>query len=238
MQAIGWTDYICPWCWLGRDRTELMRSLGVVVEMRPFELHPELPPDGHAVRPGGRLDHVLDVIGAECAELGIDFTKPTRTPNSRRALETAEVVRLHFPDHFEALDESLYRAHWVDGLDIGDRAVLDDAVARSGADPREVFELVADGIGYDGVRRSMEEARDHGVVSTPSWWVGDALLIPGAQPRSSIERWITKMQAKATAAATRDAPDTVGADPALDGSTDDAACAVPAPGEAAPADSC
>lgn len=196
MKAICWTDYICPWCWLGRDRTQLMRSMGVEVEVRPFELHPELPPEGRARRPGGRLDQVFDVIEAECRELGLPFERPARTPSSRRALETAEVVRIHFPAHFPTLDDSLYRAHWVDGLDIGDRAVIDRLVAASGASPTEVFELVADGIGYDGVEASMADARDHGVVATPSWWVNDALLIPGAQPREAIERWIGRLLAR------------------------------------------
>ncbi len=173
-----------------------MQSLGVEVTIRPFELHPELPPEGREHRPGGRLDRVFDVIEAECRDLGLDFTRPTRTPNSRRALETASVVQVHFPEHFEALDESLYRAHWVDGLDIGDRAVIDRLVAAAGASATEVFEFVADGIGYDIVKASMDDARDHGVVSTPSWWVDDALLIPGAQPRDTITRWITKLQSR------------------------------------------
>ena len=45
----------------------------------------------------------------------------------------------------------------------------------------------------------------HGVTATPAWWVNDALLIPGAQPREAIERWITKLQARAAREST--APD-------------------------------
>ena len=155
MKAVCWTDYICPWCWLGRDRTRLLRDMGLEVEVRTFELHPEIPAEGRTHRSGGRLDRVFDVIEAECVELGLPFDRPLRTPNSRRALETSEVVRVHFPEHFEALDESLYRAHWVDGLDIGDRAVIDGFVAAAGASPTEVFELVADGVGYDLLKASM-----------------------------------------------------------------------------------
>src|SRR4051794_1025524 len=39
MQAVMWFDYVCPWAYLGRDRTAVMRSLGVDVVVRPFELH-------------------------------------------------------------------------------------------------------------------------------------------------------------------------------------------------------
>jgi len=76
-----WFDYVCPWAYLGRDRTALMRSLGVDVVVRPFELHPEIPREGVEVRPGRRLDRVFHLIGAECAELGIPFDPPARSRN-------------------------------------------------------------------------------------------------------------------------------------------------------------
>jgi len=197
MQAVLWSDYLCPWAYLGRDRTRIMRELGVEVTVRAFELHPNLPSEGVAVRPGSRLADVFAVIGAECDELGIPFVAPARTPNTRHVLETAEVVRLHWPDAFGALDESLARAHWVEGLDLRDRDLIDELTERAGAPASEVRDLVADGIGTAAVAASMRDARDHGVAATPAWWVNDALLIPGAQPRESIVRWITRLQARA-----------------------------------------
>jgi predicted DsbA family dithiol-disulfide isomerase len=193
VHALLWSDYICPWAYLGRDRSALMRSLGVAITTLPFELHPEIPPEGVPVRPGSRLARVFDVIGAECEALGIPFVAPTRSPNSRHVLETAEVVRLHHPDAFAALDASLVRAHWVDGLDLSDRDLVDELVLTAGAPSREVRELVADGVGTAAVAASMRQARDHGVAATPAWWVNDALLIPGAQPRETIERWVTRL---------------------------------------------
>jgi predicted DsbA family dithiol-disulfide isomerase len=195
MDATAWSDYVCPWAYLGRDRTALMRRLGVSVTVLPYELHPEIPPEGVAVRPGGRLDRVFGVIAAECEQLGIDFRAPTRSPNTHHVLEVAEVVRLHAPDAFAAFDESLSRAHWVDGADLGDRDLVRDLLARSGAPVDDVVDLVADGAGTAALAASMAQARSVGVMATPAWWVDEALLIPGAQPRDTIERWITKMLA-------------------------------------------
>jgi predicted DsbA family dithiol-disulfide isomerase len=39
----------------------------------------------------------------------------------------------------------------------------------------------------------MAAARDLGVMATPAWWVDDRLLIPGAQPRATVERWVAKL---------------------------------------------
>ena len=136
------------------------------------------------------------MIGAECAELGMPFTKPTRTPNSRRALETAEVVRIHAPDAFDALDDALFRTHWVDAGDLGDRATLDALVTSAGADAAGIADLVAEGVGARVLAEAMADAREHGVTATPAWLVDDVLLIPGAQPREAIERWVTKLAAR------------------------------------------
>jgi predicted DsbA family dithiol-disulfide isomerase len=194
-----WSDYICPWAYLGRDRSALLRDLGLEITTLPFELHPEIPREGTAVRPGSRLSRVFDSIGAECDALGIPFRPPRRTPNSRHVLETAEVVRLHAPAAFDALDAALARAHWVDGLDLGDRDLIDALVAEASAPPDLVHDLVADGAGTTAVDASMQEARDRGVAATPAWWVNDALLIPGAQPRETIERWVTRLQSRSAA---------------------------------------
>jgi predicted DsbA family dithiol-disulfide isomerase len=194
MHALVWTDYLCPWCWLGRDRTRLLESLAITVTALPFELHPELPPEGRDVRPDSRLDQVFDRIGAECAELGIDFVKPTHTPNTRHVLETSEVVRRCWPESFAALDESLFRARWLERGDLGDRDLIARLVAASGAPAHDVADAVADGVGHAWVSESMERARSLGVTATPAWWVDDRLLIPGALNRDTIERWVTKMQ--------------------------------------------
>lgn len=192
-----WFDYVCPWAYLGRDRTRIMRDLGLTVTLRTYELHPEIPREGVPVRPGGRLDRVLDHIGAECARDGIPFTKPTMSRSSRLALETVEVVRAGWPDAFAAADEAISHASWVDGLDIARWEVLAPIVEAAGAPPEEVFDRVADGEGTAALAASMAEARERGVTATPAWWVDDALLIPGAQPREAIERWVTRLLARA-----------------------------------------
>ena len=66
-------------------------------------------------------------------------------------------------------------------------------VAESGADPDQVEELLGNGVGAAALAASMTTARDLGVAATPAWWVDERLLIPGAQPRASVERWVARL---------------------------------------------
>ena len=99
--------------------------------------------------------------------MGIDFTRPTRTPNTRRALETAEIVRRVAPASFPALDEALFRGHWVDGLDIGDLDVIDELVRASGAPVDVGVDQRGDGVGSTAVDESTALAREHGIARRP-----------------------------------------------------------------------
>lgn len=192
MDALLWSDYLCPWCYLGRDRTRLMEELGLKVVHLPFELHPGIPPEGRTIRPDGRLKATFDRVERECDELGVPFRRPTLMPNTHRALEVAELTRIHFPGAFPDLDHALFEAMWVSGRDLGDPDVVDELAARSGVATHELHAMLADGAGSRAVDASMKRAREHGVASAPSWVVGE-LTIPGAQPRATFERWIRRL---------------------------------------------
>ena len=201
MEAVVWSDYLCPWCYVGQARTRLLRDLDVEVTVLPFELHPEIPPEGRRVRPDGRLGPTFDRIEQECAEVGLPFRRPTRMPNTRRALATAEVVREGWPDAFDALDGALFHAHFVAGDPLDDADLLDELVSVAGAPPDDVRERVESGAGEDAVRRSMERARQAGVSGTPTWMIGE-LTIPGALPAETMERWVRRLRERSGDAAT------------------------------------
>jgi len=200
MEAVVWSDYLCPWCYVGRDRTLRLERLGVRVTPMPYELHPDIPPEGRRVRADGRVAHVLDRIESECEAAGLPFRRPTRVPNTRRALETAEVVRSRSESAFAALDDALFRAHFVDGLALDDVDVLDRLVVAAGLEAEDVRATVEAGEGRSAVDRSMRLARDAGVTATPAWLVDRRLVIPGALPAETMQRWVERMQATAAEA--------------------------------------
>ena len=198
MEATCWSDYLCPWCYVGQDRSEQIASFGVSVVHRPYELHPEISAAGAAIRSDGRMAPTFARIAAECAEIGLPFRAPERMPNTRRALETAEWVRIHHPASAPGLHAGLFHAHFAAGLAIDDPDVIDQLVDDSGAPAAEVRAAVDGGAGVPLVDASMGEARAEGVSSTPTWVLDDGFVIPGALDRATLDRWITKIVAKAS----------------------------------------
>jgi predicted DsbA family dithiol-disulfide isomerase len=183
-----WSDYLCPWCYLGLDREQQLVDLGLDVVIRPFELHREIPIGGRELRDGGRTAAVFDHVGRECEAVGLPFRRPARSPNTRAVLSAAEHVRRTQPEVFPALHRALFSAHFAEGRDIGDAAVVDEIIAACGGDPAPVRAAVDSGAAQAAVDASMAEAWDHEVTGTPAFLLPSGFVIPGVQDRETMAR--------------------------------------------------
>ncbi len=164
----------------------------------PYEIHPDFPPVGLTFEERWRGDPaageaIYSRVEAECAAAGLPFRRPTRIPITRRALETAAYVRNEVPEAFPTLDRSLFDAHFVHGLFLGDQEVLDELVAAAGADPVEVRRAVDAGEASEGVDSSMVVASEIGIDGTPAWLIGGQTLVRGLHPREHYRNVVTAL---------------------------------------------
>ncbi len=191
-----WNDYVCPWAYLGRRHTHWLIEQGVPIEVRAYELHPDLPPTGRPIEAGGRYDRLLDDLGMQAREAGQPFAKPVRTPSSRRALEVLELLARHEPDRVFAFDEAAARAVWVDGRALDDHAVLDDIVAGVGVDPAALHDRLDAGEGAELVDLGRRHAIELEVSGTPAWRLG-SLTVTGVHHDDQFRRWVTRIVERA-----------------------------------------
>lgn len=195
MEAVVWSDYLCPWCYLGLARSALLESMGVVVTPRPFELHPEIPEDGWQLT-DNRGRRLYDRLATECEQAGLAFRRPEIVPNTRRALETTEWVRANAPDRLAAVHRSFFDAVFVRGDPISDPEVVNDIVAGAGADAEAARAAVERGELKQAVDRSREEAIDAGAAGAPAWLIEGRALITGVQAPDFFERVVRRLQEK------------------------------------------
>jgi|CXWL01.1.fsa_nt_gi predicted DsbA family dithiol-disulfide isomerase len=190
LQIIAYSDYVCPWCYIGLQRIEqLMREFPVAVEWRPFELHPETPRSGTDL--AGRLGSperaraYRDSIIMLASDSGLQMQMPRVVANSHLALEAAEFAREH--GGFEAYHRALFHAYFEEGRDIGDAEILCEIARSCGVDDQGLRQALADEIYRDRIDDVTRAARADEVVSTPTFifqgdnGFADGFRLTGAQ---------------------------------------------------------
>jgi predicted DsbA family dithiol-disulfide isomerase len=228
-----WSDVVCPWCYIGKRRfekavAELEGELDVDVVYRPFQLDPTASPgvsmpvaEAYARKFGGpeQARAVIDRVTAMARVAGIEF----RMDRSLRAntLLAHRLLWLAEPPSRIAqadLKERLLRAYFIDGLDIGDPAVLADCAADVGFDRDEIVEFLDGDAGGAEVAAMLRQAHEAGITAVPTYVIDRRWAIPGAQDPEVFVQALRRFAAKKREAhdAARLMPDAAYADDACD----------------------
>ncbi len=184
IKIIVYLDYICPFCHIGFHRLEeLKKHFPVDVEVRPFELHPETPPEGLGYDElpfdPTYLAMALENVKQLAAEGNIQFHVPSRMPNSRLAMSIAEFAKSK--GKFEAYHALVFEKYWIEGKDIGNLEVLLDLAASVGLDREEIRAYLNSDEPNKILRKYFAEARKRGINGVPTFFIGH-VVISGAQP--------------------------------------------------------
>ena len=77
---------------------------------------------------------------------------------------------------FSAYHDTIYRAAWAEGLDLGDKAVLSDVLQRSGVNFAELITASERQDVKDSLRSNTEDAVARGVFGAPTFFVGNEMF--------------------------------------------------------------
>lgn len=199
------SDPICPWCYIGKsylDRALAKRpDHPFEIEWHPFQLNPGMPNEGMDRREyletkfGGKENaiRVYSQIAeaAEAAGLEIDFEAMKRTPNTVNAHRLIHWAGLE--GRQTAIVSRLFKAYFVEGKDIGDRAVLIEIAEGAGLDRAMTERLLDSEADADDIRTRDAHARDRGVTGVPTFVVANQHVLPGAQPPELWEKVIDEI---------------------------------------------
>lgn len=185
------TDYICPFCFIGDSRLNRLREdYDVKVNFRFIEIHPDTPNEGASV---DTLDYssetwteMMDGLAEMAREENITFAPHRRLANSHRALLLAEAAKRKGADQFYSLHESLYDTYFVQGRSIGDESVLRELATASGMDDAFVDAAWSNDEYEQTLSKNMSMAVQAGVTGTPTFFIGQRRLI-GAVPLKDLK---------------------------------------------------
>ncbi len=158
-----------------------------------FPLHPETPEEGISLEKlfAGRS---FDIAASRArlaglmAEEGLPYNKTrSMTYNSRSAQELAKWAETK--PGGDAIHNALYRAYFVDGLNIALIGNLLQVVRRLGLPEDEAQEALSSRRFRDAVDQDWQRCREWGITAVPTFSVGKRRLV-GAQSYEELERLI------------------------------------------------
>lgn len=194
------SDVACPWCAVGLHSLDIaLARLGntppVSITMQPFELNPDMGPEGmdateylgskYGLSPA-QLDANRANIRRRGAEVGFNFGERARVWNTFDAHRLLHWAGLHGTQH--ALKHALLRAYHGEGRNPGAQDVLLDLAAQVGLDPEAAREVLESGAYADEVRQAEAWWHQRGITSVPSIVINDRHLIQGGQPPEVFEQ--------------------------------------------------
>ncbi|MDE6007014.1 MAG: DsbA family oxidoreductase [Muribaculaceae bacterium] len=215
MNLVIWSDFACPYCYIGETRLqkaieELGISEKVNIEYRAFELDPTAPkevtggtPERFAKKYRLSIEDAtkqIEEISRLGKEAGIDFryatTRYSNTRDAHRLMKLAEAKYDH--NTVERLNKALFDAYFTKNLVLADPKVLLETAMGVGMDEKDIKAVLDSDMYEDEVRFDEREAAMRGVRGVPYIIFGGDFAVPGAMTvdgfKSALNRELRRQE--------------------------------------------
>lgn len=199
-----WSDYACPFCYIGEKRLEKaiaeVGSNDIDIEFKSFELDPTASNevvsdtvDRFAIKYGMSKEdaaHRIEQISMMGKREGIDFkyisTRYTNTFDSLRLTKLAQ------ERGYNEIITKLFDAYFTKNLELSNHHVLKKIAVECGLDENEVDEFLKSDKYAAEVRNDEEEAAMLGIHGVPYFVIGGKYGLSGAQPVEVLKQAINE----------------------------------------------
>ncbi|MDW2886247.1 DsbA family oxidoreductase [Exiguobacterium artemiae] len=207
MKVEVWSDYACPFCYIGKKRLEkAIQENGVTnveVEFKSFELDPSAPETPTmglyeilASKYGTSVDQarsmsqgVVDAAKTDGLFYDMDRVVPANTFKAHRLTQLA---KKH--DKMNEVSEELFQAYFMNGENLNDDSILTRIATTVGLDPVTVEAFLASDESSNEVRQEEDMARELGVTGVPFFVFDRKYAISGAQPVEAFSQVLDRIQ--------------------------------------------
>lgn len=205
-----WSDYVCPFCYIGKRQLEkALQDTGfseqTEVIFKSYQLDPNTPAtsdlsmyEAFAKKFGSTIEaakaQTVGVAG-RAKEVGLDFDfenmKPANTFKSHRLAKYAEEE-----GKAAEMTERLLRAHFIEAKQLGLTEVLVELAVEVGLNRERVLDVLNSDNYSSEVLADIQEASQIGVRGVPFFVLNRKYAISGAQPQELFEETIRKVAAE------------------------------------------
>lgn len=173
-----WFDYSCPYAYLASTHIEALAArTGATLVWEPMLLGGVFraagtPQNLNAALGPAKAKHNAADMHRWAARFGVPLTVPAEHP--RRTVEALRATLLAGID--PRVIHGLYRAYWVEGRDVADRAVIAAVLDAAGHDGAALVARLDDAAVKEDLVARTARAVDLGVFGAPTTIVGDELF--------------------------------------------------------------
>jgi len=190
-----WSDYVCPFCYIGKRKFELALAKfahkeQIEIVFRSFELDPGADPNSNistysmlASKYGMSVEKAKQTtanVAEQAAAVGITFhfegTVSTNTFDAHRVVHFATELGKE-----KKVSERLFKAYFTDGVNIGNRERLVEIASEAGLDAEAVAAMLETAQFADNVREEEEEGSKLGISGVPFYVFDRKYAVSGAQ---------------------------------------------------------
>ena len=163
-----------------------------------FPLHPEIPQEGRSLEElfAGRnldMEAMYTRMKGLMDEEGLPYSQRSHTYNSRLAQELGKWADTQ--PGGEAIHDALYRAYFVDAVNVGDVDALLTIAGDVGLDVYAAREVLQSRSFSDAVDADWDLSRRYGVTGVPTFVAAQKAVV-GAQPYEVLENLLQEAGAE------------------------------------------
>ena len=169
---------------------KLKANYPVAIRWIHFPLHPETPLQGKSLAElfaGRDIAPMKKRMQELMAAAGLPYGNRSHTYNSRLAQELGKWADSQ--EGGEAIHDALFKAYFVDAVNIGE---IDELVriARSvGLDPEQARKIIENREFEKQVDADWQRSRETGVTGVPTFYANE-LVVVGCQPYETLEKFV------------------------------------------------
>ena len=211
MKIEVWSDYVCPFCYIGKRELEnALEKTGykdqVEVELKSYQLSPDSPATSEigiyealAKKYGTTVEQMKaqsEGIIDRAATLGLEYhyenMKPANTFKAHRLAKYAESV-----GKGAEMSERILKAYFNENKEIGLTEELVELGVEVGLNRQAIEDVLNDGTFAEDVLSDIQKASQLGVRGVPFFVFDNKYAISGAQPGEVFENAVRQVAKEA-----------------------------------------
>lgn len=207
MKIEVWSDFVCPFCYIGKRRLEEALELTgfasqAEVEFKSYQLDPNTPKVSEksmyevlAEKYGSTLEaakNMTSQVAEQAKTVGLaynfDAMKPANTLDAHRLVKWASEQ-----GKANEVNELMLHAYFIDAKEIGKHGVLLELIGSIGLSSEEAEKVLNSDAYLTDVQADITRAVQIGVRGVPFFVLNDKYAISGAQPTETFVGALNKI---------------------------------------------